>query len=70
MMNEFLTIIGQIFLIACIQSVIEVFIDPDKRPYMSKIANFACYAGALYILLQFVFNFLLSELFSIVRFTF
>ena len=69
-MNEFLTVIGQIFLIACIQSVIEVFIDTDKRPYMSKIANFACYVGALYILLQFMFEFLLAELFSIVRFAF
>ena len=64
---EFMTLIGEIFLIVCIQSVIEVFVDLEKRPYMAKIVNFACYAGALYLLLQFVFNFLLREVFRFMQ---
>ena len=69
-MNEFLTLIGQIFLISCVQSVIETYLDMEKKTYMAKIANFACYAGALYLLLQFIFNHLLKEIFSLIQFGF
>ena len=69
-MNEFLVLIGQIFLIACLQSVIETYLDMEKKTYMAKIANFACYAGALYLLLQFIFNHLFREIFSIIQFAF
>jgi len=67
-MNEFLALIGQIFLITCIQSILEMFIDPNERPYLSKVLSIACYAGGLYLVLQFVFTHLISEMFSLFRF--
>jgi len=67
-MNDFLALIGQIFLITCIQSVLEMFIDSAERPYLSKVLNIACYAGGLYLVLQFVFNNLITEMFSLIRF--
>lgn len=69
-MNEFLALIGQLFLIVCLQSVLELFIDATNKPYLTKILSIACYAGALYILLQFVFNNLVPEMFGIFRMVF
>ena len=66
-MNELLALIGQIFLITCIQSVLEMFIDPEKRPYLLRILSIACYAGGLYLVLQFVFDHLISEMMTLFR---
>ena len=69
-MEEFLMLIGQLFLITCIQSVLDMFIDKDARPYLSRILSIACYAGSLYILLKFVFDHLLKEMFTLFTNTF
>ena len=65
-MSEFLALIGQILLITCIQMFSEIFIDADKRPYLSKIANVACYAVGVYFVVQFVFDTLMREVVAIV----
>jgi len=67
-MTEFMALIGQIFLITCLQSVLEMFITPGERPYLSKILAIACYAGALYLVLQFVFQNLVPEMLRLFRF--
>jgi len=67
-MDKLLALIGQIFLITCIQSVLEMFIDPDKRPYLLRVLSIACYAGGLYLVLQFVFQNLVPEMFRLFRF--
>ena len=67
-MDELLALLGQIFLITCVQSILEVLIDPGERPYLSKILNVACYAGGLYLVLQFVFQNLMGELMTLFRF--
>ena len=66
-MNELLALIGQIFLIVCVQAVMEMFIEQYKQPYLSKILSIACYSGALYLLLQFIFDNLLTEIFTLLR---
>lgn len=66
-MPEFMTLIGEIFIIACIQSLVEVFFDMEKRPYMAKLVNVACYAGAFYLLLQFVLDFVLKEVITFLQ---
>jgi len=67
-MDDLLALIGQIFIITCVQSILEVLIDAGERPQLSKILNVACYAGGLYLVLQFVFKNLMSELFTLFRF--
>ncbi|MCL2702541.1 MAG: hypothetical protein FWE91_02900 [Defluviitaleaceae bacterium] len=65
-MSEFTTLIGQILLITCVQMFLEMFIDADKRPYLSKVANIACYAVGVYFLVQFLFDTLMREVLEIV----
>ncbi len=69
-MREFMVLIGQILIITCIQSLTEIFVDPDKRPYMAKMVTIACFAGSLYLLIQFVFLYVLKEIISVVKFPF
>lgn len=61
-MQPFLVMIGQIFLITCIQSIIEIYISDKKNIYMSKIVTIACYLGSLYIVIQFTYQYLFKEL--------
>jgi hypothetical protein len=69
-MDEFIILIGQILIIACLQSLMEIFIDADKKPYQAKVLNLACFAGSLYLLIKFVFDFILMELVNVMNFTF
>ena len=69
-MSPFFTLIGQLFLITCIQSILEMFIDQTQKPYLAKVLSIACYAGALYLLLQFVFDNVMPELYSLFSFAF
>jgi hypothetical protein len=61
-------LIGQLFIIVVLQSFIEMFID-DKKP-LKTILSIACYVGALYLLLQFVFSNLLPEMQTLMQFAF
>jgi len=69
-MREFTMLIAQLFFIALIQTVLELFIDSEKRPHHVRILNIACIIGSLYLLLQFVFEHLMSEIATIVTFPF
>ncbi len=69
-MKEFMVLIGQIFLISCIQTITEIFVDPGSKPYQARVLNIACFAGSLYLLLQFVFNHLMKELVTVIKFPF
>lgn len=44
--------------------------DPGERPYQAKIINIACFAGSLYLLLQFVFQFVVKEITTVINFGF
>jgi hypothetical protein len=69
-MREFITLVTQIFIITLVQIVIEVFMDASKNPYQAKLLNIACFTGSLYLLINFVFNILLKELNTVVKFPF
>ena len=66
-MREFMILVGQIFLIVCIQAVLELFINLSQRPLLKGILDIACFVGGLYLLLQFVFGHLFPEITQIVR---
>jgi len=69
-MREFTILIGEIFFIALIQTVLELLLDPDKRPQQVKILNIACILGSLYLLLQFVFTYIIGEMATFVKLSF
>ena len=66
-MNDFIILIGELFLIICIESVIEIFISDRRNRYMQKLLSIACYCGGLYIVLKFAFNYLFKEIYTIIR---
>lgn len=63
-MEQFLVMIGQLFLITCIQSILEVYTADKKSIHMNRIITIACYLGSLYIVMQFTFQHLIRELSS------
>jgi len=67
-MREFIMLIGHLCLIALVQMVLEAFIDGSKRPLHVHILNIACILGCIYLLIEFVFDFLLSELTAFISF--
>jgi hypothetical protein len=69
-MREFTILIGEIFFIALLQTVIETFLDKDKHSQQMKIINIACILGSLYLLLRFVYDHILSEISTFVQFPF
>ena len=64
-MSEFWTLLGQIFSVVIIQSILEMIIDKDKRPYISTILSIACYVICLYLLVQFVFSNIIGEIYQL-----
>lgn len=67
-MREFLSLLGQLFLIAVLQSIISFFINSEKQAYMLELINIACYLGSLYIILQFAYTHLLNQVMTIFNF--
>lgn len=65
-----MTLIGQIFFISLVQTIVEVFLDTEKRSQQIRIINIACIMGSIYLLLQFVFGYILQEITSIVTMPF
>ena len=69
-MREFMVLVGQIFLISLVQTILEVFLKTENRDYQIKIINIACIMGSLYLVIQFVFTYIIRELTSIVHMPF
>jgi len=69
-MREFMILVGQIFLISLVQTILEVFLKTDNRDYQVRIINIACIMGSLYLVIQFVFTYVIRELTAIVHMPF
>lgn len=69
-MSDFMILIGQIFIIALIQTIMEAFISPSEKPYQAKVISIACFIGSLYLLIDFIFNNLLNNLTSSINLNF
>lgn len=66
-MEAFLTLAGQLFLIACIQSVLEVLVQERWQTLLSKVVAIACYAASLALVLRFMQTYLLDVLFQMTQ---
>ncbi len=69
-MRDFLILIGQLFLITCLQTVTEIFINTGDKPFQSSLLNIACFLGGLYLVLQYATTHLFAQIASFVRFPF
>jgi hypothetical protein len=58
-------LLGQIFIIICLQGITENFISDDNKN-LKKTLNTACYLGMLYFVLQFVVSNLLPEITKVI----
>lgn len=66
-MDGFFALAGQLFLILCIQSVLEVFAASRWSNGLQKVISFACYVAALFLVIQFMQGYLSEILRTISR---
>jgi len=69
-MREFFILIGELLLIALLQSVLEAVFDTEKRAQQLRVINIACIAISYLLLARYVFVHLLGEFTSIVTLPF
>lgn len=67
-MHEFLSLLSQLFLISILQSIVSFFINTEKQTYMLQLLNIACYLGSLYIVLQFAYTYVISQVINMIHF--
>jgi hypothetical protein len=68
--KEFILLIGEIFFIVLLQRVIDEFMTEFKLETQKRFVNIACVLGSLYLLLNFVYDNILSEIATFVKFPF
>ena len=69
-MREFIVLLGEILLITLLQTVVEVFVDADKRSYQMRIINIACILGCLYLVLNYVMQNIITQIQAFINFAF
>lgn len=69
-MREFLTLIGQLFIILCIHSVSVMFVTAENKKPIGQLLDTACFVGALFVVVQFVIHVLLQELVAVMQMPF
>lgn len=52
-LEEFLLLAGQIFLIICIESIIEIMVANKKQTYLLKPIELASYIACLFLVIRF-----------------
>ncbi|WP_405727855.1 hypothetical protein [Anaerotignum sp.] len=67
-MEGFLTLAGQLFLILCIQSVLEAMVARWQNNFMLKPIELGCYLASLAAVLQFMEQYLFDTLRAISKF--
>ena len=67
-MDGFLTLAGQLFLILCIQSVLEAMVTKWQNNFMLKPIVLGCYLASLAVVLHFMEAYVFSILRSISNF--
>ena len=67
-MQGFLTLTGELFLILCIQSVLEAMAAKKQNNYMQKPIEMGCYLASLVAVLRFMEAYLFDILHSILYF--
>lgn len=53
-MQEFLTLAGQLFIILCIQSILEVMASSRRQNHLQKPIALGCYLASMLLVLHFM----------------
>lgn len=56
-MEAFLTLAGQLFLIICVQSILEVMASARRQNHLYKVIFLACYLSCLLLVLNFMYQY-------------
>ena len=64
-MDGFLTLAGQLFLILCIQSVLEVMVSRRRNDSLLRPIELGCYLASLAVVLRFLEGYVFGILRSI-----
>ncbi|MBQ9092276.1 MAG: hypothetical protein IJY52_08435 [Anaerotignum sp.] len=67
-MDGFLTLAGQLFLILCIQWVLEAMVARRQNSFIQKPIELGCYLASLVVVLRFMETYLFDILRSISKF--
>ena len=67
-MDGFLTLAGQLFLILCVQWVLEAMVTKWQNSYMLKPIELGCYLASLVAVLRFMETYLFGILRAISKF--
>lgn len=67
-MDGFLTLAGQLFLILCVQSVLEAMVTRWQNNFMLKPIELGCYLASLVAVLRFMETYLFDILRLILKF--
>lgn len=57
-MQAFLTLAGQLFIILCIQSILEVMSSSRRQMHLQKPIGLGCYIASLLLVLRFMQQYL------------
>lgn len=57
-MDGFLTLAGQLFIILCIQSILEVMASSRRQNHLLKTITLGCYLASLLVVLHFMQQYL------------
>jgi len=68
--REFIILIGELIIIAAIQTVIEAVFKEWKLEKQMTVVNIACVLVSYILLIRFVYNNFFEELTTLVNFTF
>ena len=67
-MDGFLTLAGQLFLILCVQSVLEAMVTRWQNSFMLKPVELGCYLASLVVVLRFMETYFFGILRTISKF--
>ena len=67
-MEGFSVLAGQLFLILCVQSVLEAMASKWQSGFMQKPIELGCYIASLAVVLRFMQNYLLDILRALTHF--
>ncbi|WP_317855151.1 hypothetical protein [Chakrabartyella piscis] len=66
-MEGFFTLVGQIFVILCIQSLLESMVNTKKQAHIQKIIGVGCYVATLVVVVQFMEKYLMEVMKAVMQ---
>lgn len=66
-MDAFMKLAGQLFLIICIQSVLDAMVSSWRQNHFQKVISLACYIASLLLVINFMYKYFFQTLTQLVH---